>query len=204
MTHPPPENALASAAARGVAGLVLAGGAGRRFGGPKALATTPDGTPWLEIAVDLLRSAGCEPVWVALGADGERAEALVPQGALIVHSPDWASGLSATLAAGLTAARDGGAQALVIMPVDTPDASAAAVARIVAAAGARPRDALVQATYDGAPGHPVLIGAEHFAALERTLAGDRGARPYLVDHGVREIECADLWSGADVDEPTAD
>ncbi|RIJ46286.1 nucleotidyltransferase family protein, partial [Clavibacter lycopersici] len=29
-----------------IAGVVLAAGAGTRFGGPKALATHPDGTPW--------------------------------------------------------------------------------------------------------------------------------------------------------------
>ncbi|WP_198519629.1 MULTISPECIES: NTP transferase domain-containing protein [unclassified Microbacterium] len=203
MTDAPPENELASTAAIGVAGLVLAGGAGSRFGGPKALATTPDGTPWIRIAVDLLRSAGCEPVWVALGAEGERAEALVPQGAVIVHSPHWTSGLSATLAVGLAAAREDGAEALVIMPVDTPDASAAAVARIVEAGGARPRGMLVQATYAGVPGHPVLIGAGHFAPLEAALTGDRGARAYLVAHGVVEIECGDLWSGADIDEAPA-
>ncbi len=189
---------------RGVAGLVLAAGAGVRFGGPKALARTPDGTPWVELAVDVLRAAECGPVLVALGADAELAERLLPAAARPLHVVDWRRGISVAIAAGVATARREGADALVIVPVDTPDASAAAVARIVGAAGARPRDALVQATYDGTPGHPVLIGAEHFAPLEKALAGDRGARPYLVAHGVTEIECSDLWSGADVDEPTAD
>jgi CTP:molybdopterin cytidylyltransferase MocA len=186
-----------------VGGLVLAGGAGTRFGGPKALAMTADGTPWLRLAVDVLRAGGCDPVWVALGAEAERAAALVPDGVLVVRAPGWAQGLSATLAAGLAAAREGadaGIDAIVITPVDTPDASATAVARIVNAAGDRPRARLVQATYGGTPGHPVLVGADHFAALERALAGDRGARPYLVAHQVLEIECADLWSGEDIDE----
>lgn len=198
MTHAPrPENALP---AQRAAGLVLAGGAGRRFGGPKALATTSEGTPWLRIAVDLLRSAGCDPIWVVLGAGAERAEALVPDSARIVHASDWERGVSATLAAGLVAARAGGAVALVIMPVDTPDASASAIARVVAAAAGRPREALVQATYGGAPGHPVLVGADHFDPLAAALGGDRGARPYLVAHSVLEVECGDLWDGSDIDE----
>ena len=184
-------------------GLVLAGGAGTRFGGPKALATTPDGTPWLRLAVEMLRAGGCDPVWVALGAEAQRAELLVPDGALIVHAPGWAAGLSATLAAGLTAAREDGVNALVMTPVDTPDAPPSAVARVTAAAGSRPDAELVQATYRGKPGHPVLVGADHFAALAAALAGDRGARPYLVAHDVVEIECGDLWSGADVDEAPA-
>lgn len=208
MTPPPSESARPAAAPAprgaapvpGVAGLVLAGGAGTRFGGPKALAKTPEGTPWLRIAVDLLRSSGCDPLWVVLGAQGRRAEALVPEGARIVHASEWARGLSATLAAGLGAARAGGADALVIMPVDTPDASASAITRIVDAAGDRPREALVQAMYGGVPGHPVLVGADHFDPLAAALGGDRGARPYLVAQGVLEVECGDLWDGADIDE----
>jgi CTP:molybdopterin cytidylyltransferase MocA len=198
--HPSPVND-----APRVGGLVLAGGAGTRFGGPKALAMTADGTPWLRLAVELLRAGGCDPVWIALGAEAERAATLAPDGVMIVRARGWAQGLSATLAAGLASARgdgdagDAGVDAIVITPVDTPDAPASAVARIVSAAGDRPRARLIQATYGGRPGHPVLVGADHFAALERTLTGDRGARPYLVAHHVLEIECADLWSGEDID-----
>ena len=205
MSHPSSDIARSSAARSiGVAGLVLAAGAGRRFGGPKALARTPEGTPWLQVAVGLLRSAGCDPVWVVLGAGAERAAELVPDGARAVHASDWARGLSATLASGLAAASEGGAAAVVIMPVDTPDASASAVVRIIAAAGNRPHEALVQATYGGAPGHPVLVGADHFGSLAKALSGDRGARPYLVAHGALEIECGDLWDGSDIDEPPAE
>ncbi|MDE0545077.1 hypothetical protein [Microbacterium sp. C7(2022)] len=65
------------------------------------------------------------------------------------------------------------------------------------------RTALAQATYDGTPGHPVIIGSAHFAALVETLDGDRGAGLYLRAHGALRVECGDLWSGADVDRPSA-
>ena len=61
------------------------------------------------------------------------------------------------------------------------------------------RDALRQATYDGRPGHPVLVGAHHWAPLAGATSGDRGARPYLVSHGVTEVECGDLHHGRDED-----
>ena len=47
-----------------VAGLVLAAGAGRRFGSPKALLTRADGRRYVDHAVASLRDAGCDPVVV--------------------------------------------------------------------------------------------------------------------------------------------
>jgi CTP:molybdopterin cytidylyltransferase MocA len=101
----------------------------------------------------------------------------------------------------LRAAAGTDAQALLITPVDTPDASPAAARRVLetALAEASVGDALAQATYAGAPGHPVLVGRSHWAALSAAVSGDRGARPFLAEHGVVEVECIDLWSGEDVD-----
>ena len=87
----------------GVAGLVLAAGAGTRFGGPKGLARTPDGEPWVARAVRTLRAAGCDPVLVTVGAQAEAVSALVPADAQIVRVPDWDEGLAASLRAGLRA-----------------------------------------------------------------------------------------------------
>jgi CTP:molybdopterin cytidylyltransferase MocA len=58
---------------------------------------------------------------------------------------------------------------------------------------------LRQAVFGGRPGHPVLIGREHWTAVADALAGDRGARGYLVAHGVDEVECGDLFDGHDID-----
>ena len=181
-----------------VCGLVLAAGAGSRFGMPKGLARTADGTPWVATAVGMLRDGGCEDVVVLVGASADEVASLVPAGARVERVPGWRDGLAATLRAGLAAVADGEWDVAVITPVDTPDAPAAAVARVLGAV--RSGAPLAQARYDGAPGHPVAIARTHFAALSAALKGDRGARPYLVANGVAEIECADLWSGADIDE----
>ena len=71
--------------------------------------------------------------------------------------------------------------------------------RIASAAGPDPTDALVQAVYGGRPGHPVLIGRRHVPAITTAVSRDVGARPYLLANAAREVECGDLWDGADLD-----
>ncbi len=83
-----------------------------------------------------------------------------------------------------------------MLPVDTPDVPATAVARL--ARRAEP-GALAQATYDGAPGHPVLLGRAHWAGISVAVTGDIGARPYLIAQEADLVECGDLWSGTDRD-----
>jgi CTP:molybdopterin cytidylyltransferase MocA len=90
-------------------------------------------------------------------------------------------------------------EAVLVTLVDLPDVGAA-VLRRVAAVGHGPQ-ALVRATYDGRPGHPVLIGREHWAGVLASAHGDRGAREYLTSHRVTDVECADLATGRDVDRP---
>ena len=182
-----------------ICGLVLAAGAGTRYGGPKALARTPEGEPWVARAAHALASGGCDDVVVALGAGADAARPLVPRGARLIVVDDWAEGLSATLRAGLASAS--GFDAVVITPVDTPDAPAEAVRRVIveALAAASAPHALARAVYRGAPGHPVLVGAAHWAPLAGDLVGDRGAGAYLAAHSALAVECGDLWSGADID-----
>ena len=182
-------------------GLVLAAGAGSRMGRPKALLTDPDGTSWVARAVGVLRDAGCREVLVVLGAQADEARALVPPGTAVVVAADWAEGMAASLRAGLRALPDT-ADAVLVTLVDLPDVTAA-VARRVREAGTGPTS-LARATYDGHPGHPVLLGRDHWAAVAADLAGDTGAKAYLEAHDSVAVECADLASGRDQDEPTRD
>lgn len=180
---------------------MLAAGAGSRFGGPKALAREPDQITWLSLAVRMLRDAGCEEVLVTLGAASEEAIALVPSGAQVVVVDRWADGLSASIRAGIAAASALPADAVLITPVDTPGAPAAAARRVCerAFAAASPSAALARAVYFGVPGHPVLIGRDHWAGLTEALTGDTGAAAYLARSGALNVDCADLWSGQDLD-----
>ena len=179
-----------------VAGVVLAAGAGTRAGGPKALRRDADGVPWLARAVAALRGGGCDGIRVVLGADAGNARALVPDGVEVVVAAEWADGLSASFRAGL----DGlDADAAVVTLVDLHGLPAEAVSRILAA----PVDAgtLRRATYAGRPGHPVLLGRDHWAGAVASAVGDRGAGRYLKAQDAELVELSGLWDGADDDGP---
>ncbi|MCA1655669.1 MAG: NTP transferase domain-containing protein, partial [Pseudonocardiaceae bacterium] len=111
---------------------------------------------------------------------------------------DWAAGMGSSLRVGFATLATTDATAVVVLPVDTPGVTASAVRRLAALASP---DALARATYDGAPGHPVLIGRTRWAAVAELADGDEGARPYLARHTTTDVPCEDVASGADVDTP---
>ncbi len=173
-------------------GVVLAAGAGTRYGVPKVLAEQGE---WLANAVAALADGGCDDVFVMLGA----AIVEVPAPAHAVVVPRWADGLSASVRAGLETAIRAGGVGVVLLVVDVPDTSAAAVRRVVGAVRSRP-SGLARAVFGGRPGHPVYIGADHVADVLATVTGDRGAAAYIDRRPeVIRVECGDLASGSDRD-----
>ncbi|WHT17736.1 nucleotidyltransferase family protein [Crossiella sp. CA-258035] len=185
MAAPPPR----------VAGLVLAAGAGRRYGGPKALAEL-DGTLFVDRATTVLAAAGCHPVLAVLGAAAEEVLARARlTGVTPVHNPDWPTGMGSSLRAGF-AALPTDVDAVVVLPVDLPGITAEAVRRVLAHASPA---ALAAATFHGRRGHPVLFGRAHWAGAAASATGDAGARAYLAAHPPLPIPCEDVAEGSDVD-----
>jgi CTP:molybdopterin cytidylyltransferase MocA len=189
-----------------LAGLLLAAGAGRRMGVPKALLRDRHDVAFLDRAVGLLLAGGCDRVTVVLGASAGEARRLLaeagwPESVDAVVADDWDEGMGASLRAGLTALTGGPAQAALVSLVDLPDVDTAVLRRVVGSAPPELGSALVRATYGGRPGHPVLIGRDHWDGVVATARGDHGARDYLRDHDAVACECADLATGRDVDRP---
>ena len=206
-----------------VRGLVLAAGAGRRMGGPKALLrVTPDEPTLVERAVDLLTVGGCDGVTVVVGAAGDEVELLVRslgRDTTVARCPDWDDGMGASLRAGLaslaasTHEGEGVTEAVLVTLVDLPDLTPDVVARVLDSAddagdSSEPRAQghwrreLRRAAYGGLPGHPALIGRDHWEAVAREAGGDQGARGYFRSHPHDLIECGDLATGRDADTPT--
>lgn len=179
-----------------VAGLLLAAGAGRRFGGPKALAVL-DGEPLVVRALRVLADAGCSPVRVVLGASAADVHALLPDPASAVFAEEWESGMGASLRAGLTAVAATGAEAAVVHLVDLPGVGADVIRRVAEGAGP---DTVARAAYHGVPGHPVVLGQRWWVEISVSASGDKGARDWLRERpDLRLVECGDLGDGRDVD-----
>jgi molybdenum cofactor cytidylyltransferase len=174
------------------AGLILAAGGGTRFGAESKLLADLGGRPLLQWAVD---AQGAVPeltrIVVVLGAHAPEVGGRVRFGrAETVVCPDWATGQAASLRCGLAALE--GAAKVVVTLGDAPLVTAAVIARFAAEP---PR---TRATYDGRPGHPVVLGRDEIRTL-MSLTGDRGARDLL--RGGPVIEVGHLCSGRDVDTP---
>nr|WP_203859831.1 nucleotidyltransferase family protein [Plantactinospora mayteni] len=182
--------------------MVLAAGAGRRFGGPKALVRL-DGQLLVERAVQVARAGGCEPVVAVLGAAASTVRSRADLGdAVPVENREWATGMGSSLRVGLAALRDSGAVAAVVLLVDMPGITAEAVRRLVEIATP---DALGMAGYGARRGHPVLLGRSHWPGVAELAVGDVGARPYLRRHEglLSVVPCADVADDADLDVPPA-
>ena len=178
--------------------ILLAAGAGSRFGGGKLLAEF-EGRPLIEAVLANLAGAPVDEIVVVVGDDAERLrEVCEPYEARVVENPEWARGQATSVRAGLRAC-DPGARAAVVLLADQPLVGPGAVERLVGAfeEGAK----VAAATYSGRPRNPVLFSRELWPLLDAELSGDEGARPFLQRHPklVTRVPCDEVGDPADVD-----
>jgi CTP:molybdopterin cytidylyltransferase MocA len=184
------------------AGLILAAGAGRRFGAaPKQLAPL-HGRPLLQWAIDAQTAVDPEllaPIVVVLGSHAAEVAAAVDLGrATAVVCDEWVDGHAASLRCGLRAlgaGEPGGPSRIVVTLGDAPLVSPAAVARLASEPPG------TRAVYDGRPGHPVVLGTAHVDALLRARGETDPPAPRSLLRDARTIELGHLCSGRDVDTP---
>jgi molybdenum cofactor cytidylyltransferase len=187
-----------------VAALVLAAGQSRRMGQANKLLAPVDGRPMVAHAVDAMLASRADPVIVVTGHEAADVRAALGERAVVwAHNPDYAAGLSGSLAAGL-AALPADAEGVVIGLGDMSRITAAQIDRLIAAFNPLEGRAICVPTVRGKRGNPVLF-ATRFVPEMRTIGGDVGARHLLGEHAeeVIEIELDDDAALLDIDTPEA-
>lgn len=190
-----------------VEAIVLAGGAGARFGGGKLTA------PWrggalIDGALAAAFAAPARSVTVVTGSD-DKVEAAARAFAArsgqagrlrVIHCPEHAEGMGATLRTGIRSLAADTAGAFVFlgdMPL-IPTAILPALAEAVAAGASA-----AAPSFEGNRGHPVLFAAALLPRLA-ALTGDEGARRVLQGLGeaLVVVPTDDAGVLADIDLPS--
>jgi molybdenum cofactor cytidylyltransferase len=187
-----------------IVAVVLAAGAGSRFGGAKVAATIA-GTPVVRHVVDRLRKAGIQDVVVTAGEHVAAIRAALDGSGARIVSVEGNDGMSASLRAGL-AALPSRCDAIVVALGDQPFIDTTVVAELITTWSSSNAAAVVPRYQGGVQGHPVLFDATMRRRLS-LLTGDRGARDLLREMGDRVVWLdfdhpvpADIDTPADLDE----
>jgi len=179
-----------------ISAILLAAGAGTRFGGDKLLHPLEDGIAIAAHAARNLLAAGLDVVAVVRPGDFPLADMLEQEGCSVTFCRDAARGMGASLAHGVAARR--GAGGWVIALADMPSIRSATIAAV-----ARELEAgtdLVAPAYRGERGHPVGFG-KRFEAQLLALGGDVGARDLIAAHrsALVLVDCDDAGVLRDID-----
>jgi molybdenum cofactor cytidylyltransferase len=162
-----------------ISGVVLAAGAGTRFGGTKQLEVVA-GRPLAQHAIDALAAAGLDEILVVTGHDAETVEAALtlPPRTRFVRNLRFRDGQSSSLAAAFHDIAEESEAAVVLMadqPGVTPEVVTSLIARFRGT-----RKQIVRAAYRDGPG-AALLSREIYAEAGH-LHGDVGARVLMASH----------------------
>src|SRR5258706_417547 len=179
-----------------IVAILLAAGEGRRLGGPKALlriagiprdGAESDGlaplvsTTFLARCASVLARPGVSSVVAVLGHEAARvlAEGHISLTLSTIVNDGYRQGMLTSVWRGLDAAEEGGAEAILLHPVDHPLLAAETVDRVAAAL--QEGATIAVPSYTGRRGHPAGFARRAWPA-PRSAAADRGARGVLADH----------------------
>ena len=176
------------------AGLILAGGAGERWGGPKAWALLPDGQSFLASCAELLQAGGASVVAATLppGSAGDSVRHLQ-----CLELPETGMDMFSSFCWGLRGlASEGPWDAVVVLPVDHPLVAPETVAALVAAG---PPAAIP--TVSGRHGHPVCLWREVTDRVSSGTFSGPTLREVLRAAGARDVPVADPGVRANCNTP---
>ncbi len=158
----------------------------------KLLIADRSGKPMIARVVDNVLSSGARPVLVVTGHMAEQVEhALGGRPVRLVHAPDYAEGLSASLKTGIAAVPPECA-AVVVCLGDMPLVTGRMIDRLMSMYDPDEGRLIVLPTFRGKQGNPMLWDRRFFPEI-LGISGDSGARFLVGKHSevVCEVEMAD-------------
>jgi molybdenum cofactor cytidylyltransferase len=181
-----------------VPAIVLAAGASRRMGRPKALLPVGDRT-FVSRIVDTLSAAGLTDIFVIVRPDTDLTREIAHAGARAIVNVRAEDGQLSSLVTGLDTVDAAGVDGVLVTLVDVPLIQASTVRRLIARAAASPAP-ILRAVHAGRHGHPVIFKREVFGAL-RAADPAVGAKAVMRAYEVEDVEVDDPGIVEDVDTP---
>ena len=182
-----------------VGAIVLAAGAGSRFGGGKLLAPL-EGRPVLQHVLDALGGLGVGTIVVVLGHDARAIEATIAwrdEQRVVNGAPQ--QGLSGSVRLGFAALVFAPVDAVLVVLGDQPRLEPAVIHALLAAPINDERPVAVPRYADEGSGpNPVLLLRSAWPLVD-TLIGDRGLGPLLAARPDLVVEVPVAGSNPDID-----
>ena len=181
-----------------LSGIVLAAGSSSRMEGANKLLLPWKGRCVLQVVVERICEVGLREVVVVTGHQrAEVEEALSRYPVRLVHNPNFAEGMAASIRVGVEAAV--GEKGYLFALGDMPQIASKTILKVAEAL--KNREAIAVPVRAGRRGHPVAIGSTYRDDL-LALTGDRGARPVLAKNAANVVEVAVEDEGIFVDVDT--
>ena len=181
-----------------VAGIVLAGGEGKRFGQPKQLLDWK-GKPFVWHSAKIALDAGLQPVVVVTGAyrqEVERAIAELP--VQLVNNPTWHLGQGTSVSTGVKTLSTSVGAAIFLL-ADQPHIPQSLI-KVLISAHAKTMSGIVVPFVGLQQANPVLFDRDLFLELS-TLEGDIGGRKLFDKGDVFKVKWDDPEILLDIDTP---
>lgn len=160
-----------------ISGVILAAGASKRMGTPKALLEFKDGTTLLAGQAALLIASDCKNVTVVIGAESEdilkRHEELKVKWAV---NDNWELGQFSSLQAGLRDALADDPIGMLVLPVDVVGVRTDTIQAIIETALRNPHLSAVVPEHEGRGGHPIYLSRKFCEKLIALDPQDEASR----------------------------
>jgi molybdenum cofactor cytidylyltransferase len=182
-----------------IGAVILAAGGSSRFGQPKQLLPFR-GKTLIRTIIDAACEAGCSPVVVVIGGNGETIHPEVAHANVLeIRNTNWQRGIGSSIRSGVQALTDHAAtvEAILLLVCDQPAVNAPFIERLIATREATKKD-IVASSYADTVGVPALFNRSLFKEL-LSLGDDGGAKSIILRNPERVARLAFPEGSVDVD-----